>query len=196
MIHYPKGIKKTQTIKLKESFSKRGMILEDDINITNQYYLDMDIANIHKKPTPITIVNVDYPNRSSAKITEAYFKTPSTTDYNGIYRGKAIDFECKECNSKTSFPFASIHIHQIEHLKRVIKHGGIGFIIIRFKYYQEVYFIQADKFIEQYDNYPKKSLPYQWFQANGHLIPFSLTPPIDYLKVIDALYFKETTHEK
>ena len=33
-------------------------------------------------------MKVDYPNRSHAKIVEAYYQTPSTTDYNGIYRGK------------------------------------------------------------------------------------------------------------
>ena len=89
--------------------SRRGMSLESDINAACQYYLDLDKANIHKKPTPITIVKVDYPSRNKAKITEAYFKVPSTTDYNGIYRGYYIDFEAKECRSKTSFPFSSIH---------------------------------------------------------------------------------------
>ena len=51
-----------------------GMTLESDIEATNQYYLDMNIAVIHKKPTPIQVVKVDYPVRSAAKITEAYYK--------------------------------------------------------------------------------------------------------------------------
>ena len=50
------------------SASNRGMSLEDDINRTNRYYLTEDTAVIHKKPTPITIVKVDYPKRSAAKI--------------------------------------------------------------------------------------------------------------------------------
>ena len=89
------------------SASNRGMSLEDDINRTNRYYLTEDTAVIHKKPTPITIVKVDYPKRSAARITEAYFRVASTTDYNGIYLGKYIDFEAKECESATSFPFSS-----------------------------------------------------------------------------------------
>ena len=83
----------------------RGMSLEEDINDSNAYYRACDRALIHKKPTPIQVVKVDYPARCAAKITEAYYKTPSTTDYNGVYRGKAIDFEAKETKSKTSFPF-------------------------------------------------------------------------------------------
>ena len=57
-----------------------GMVLEEMINKTNDYYLDKGIAVIHKKPIPIQIVNVNYPSRCEAVITEAYYKTPSTTD--------------------------------------------------------------------------------------------------------------------
>ena len=42
------------------------------------------LAVIHKKPTPIQIVRVDYPQRSRAKIVEAYFRQASTTDYSGF----------------------------------------------------------------------------------------------------------------
>ena len=42
------------------------------INATNDYYLTHGLAVIHKKPTPVQIVRVDYPQRSRAKIVEAY----------------------------------------------------------------------------------------------------------------------------
>ena len=111
-MNYPNGLKKTT--KGTINYGNRGMSLEDDINITNEYYRDNDIAIIYKKPTPITINHVDFPHRMDAVITEAHFKIPSTTDYNGIYRGKYIDFEAKETTSKTSFPLANIHRHQID----------------------------------------------------------------------------------
>ncbi|MFG6257628.1 Holliday junction resolvase RecU, partial [Staphylococcus epidermidis] len=84
-------------------YGGRGMTLEKDIEQSNTFYLKSGIAVIHKKPTPVQIVNVHYPKRSKAVINEAYFRTPSTTDYNGVYNGYYIDFEAKETKNKTSF---------------------------------------------------------------------------------------------
>ncbi len=80
------------THSVSDNYTRRGMSLEKDLNDSNAYYADCDRALIHKKPTPIQVVKVDYPARNSAKITEAYYKTPSTTDYNGIYRGRGSRF--------------------------------------------------------------------------------------------------------
>ena len=117
-IKYPNAISTINTMQQK-SYSSRGMRLENDINDSNKYYRELDKALIYKKPTPVQVVHVDYPKRQRAKITEAYYKTPSTTDYNGVYRGKYIDFEAKETKNKTSFPLFMIHPHQIKHLKKL-----------------------------------------------------------------------------
>ena len=71
-------------------------MLEDDIDEANAFYLARGLAVIHKKPVPVQIVKVSYPSRSAAVIQEAYFRTPSTTDYNGVYKGHYIDFDAKE----------------------------------------------------------------------------------------------------
>ena len=183
---YPNG-KKT-AVQHKTSTSRRGMSLEDDINTTNEDYLRMDEAVIHKKPTPVTIVNVDYPRREKARITEAYFKIPSTTDYNGIYKGRYIDFEAKECASRTSFPFSSIHPHQIRHLDSVTRHGAIAFLIIRMTCYEQDYLIDAKTFIDFYNSKERKSLSYKWIKDNGHEIAYKYQRPCDYLQVIDKVY--------
>src|SRR5690625_2559772 len=173
-------------------YSNRGMNLEKDIDVTNKYYLEMDRAVIHKKPTPIQIVNVHYPKRSAAVITEGYFQKSSTTDYNGIYKGKYIDFEVKETKNKTLFPLANIHEHQMEHLMKVMRHEAICFLIIRFSVYNETYFIEMEKVLpywKQKINKSKQSIPYTYFQKHGYLIPFKYQARVDYLAIVDQLYF-------
>ena len=112
---HPAGIKKQKQHQIY--YGNRGMDLEADISLSNEFYRQNDKAIIYKKPTPITICKVEYRSRREAIIKEAYFKTPSTTDYNGIYKGKYIDFEAKETKTK-SFPLINIHKHQIDHLQR------------------------------------------------------------------------------
>ncbi|MCR5232148.1 MAG: Holliday junction resolvase RecU [Acholeplasmatales bacterium] len=170
-----------------------GMDLEAMINESNEYYLGNDIAVIHKKPTPIQIVKVDYPMRSKAVITEAYYKTPSTTDYNGIYKGKYIDFEAKENHNKTSFPLANIHPHQMEHLKNIIKHGGIGFLIVAWNTYNEYYLLPfevAYEYWEGANDGERKSIPYQTFKEKAFPIKEGYIPRLNYLKTVDEVFFK------
>lgn len=168
-----------------------GMNLEDIINQSNEYYLYDNRAVIYKKPTPIQIVKVSYPMRSKAVITEAYYKVPSTTDYNGIYKGRYIDFEAKENHNKTSFPLSNIHPHQIEHLRQICLHGGIGFMIISFNVYDEFYLLPFDVIAYYWDQKEtnRKSIPYSTFKEKGHLIKEGYQPRLDYLAVIDKFYF-------
>ena len=96
MVNYPHKLSKKSSspIQRKQSvnFANRGMTFEKMINESNQYYLSRGLAVIHKKPTPIQIVKVDYPHRSRAKIVEAYFRQASTTDYSGVYTGKWLSY--------------------------------------------------------------------------------------------------------
>lgn|SRR5574344_206937 len=176
-------------VKIKNlAYSNRGMVLEEDINVTNKYYLDNDIAVIYKKPTAITIVKAEYPTNKLAIIKEAYFKTPSTTDYNGIYKGKYIDFEAKETKNKTSFPLSNIHEHQIEHLKRIVKHGGIGFIIVRFVTLDKTYLLLEKELTSYLNNNDRKSIPYSYFEEKGYEIKLKYSPRLNYLEIIDKIY--------
>ena len=186
-MRYPNGINKNcgNTI----HYDNRGMNLEADLNATNEYYRNMDIGLIYKKPTPITIAKVDYPSRYEAVIKEAYFRTPSTTDYNGVYKGKYIDFEAKE-TKLNYFPLNNIHNHQINHLKQVIKNGGIGFIIVSFSKHNKVFLLTADKLIDYINSSTKKSIPLDYFEKEGYLIKICYNPRLDYLKIIDEIYFK------
>jgi len=188
LINYP--IKKN--VKRTISYKNRGMTLEEDINATNDYYLAHDRAVIHKKPIPIKVVNVKYPNRQSAVIDKAFYVVPSTTDYNGIYKGNHIDFEAKETSNKTSFPLQNIHSHQVEHLIKIHKHGGISFLLVRFTAHNELYLLFADDLYKFYERSitGRKSITYSELKEKGHLIPLGYNPRVDYLKVIDT-YLKE-----
>ena len=196
-MRYPSGIRR-QSIKQRSvaktniSYGNRGMSLEEDIEQTNQYYLDMNQAIIHKKPTPIQIVKVHYPKRSAAVITEGYFQAKSTTDFNGLYRSKHIDFEAKETKNKTTFPLANIHEHQFKHMQSIVAHGGICFFIIRFTVLDETYYVPAEIVLLYWNEMKdggRKSIPYKVIVDKGYIIPFKYQARVDYLKIVDQLYF-------
>ena len=191
MVNYPNmkktTIHQTKLIDGKLNTRHRGMNLEEDLNLTNKYYLTNGIANIHKKPTPIQIEKVDYPKISAARIVEAYYKTPSTTDYNGIYKGRYLDFEAKE-TKRQNFPFTNIGVHQIKHLQSIINHHGIAFVIIAFTHLNEVYLIDASYMIEAYYQPNQKSISYEEIKEKGHLIEQGFNPRLNYLKIIDQYY--------
>ncbi|WP_026581100.1 Holliday junction resolvase RecU [Bacillus sp. J33] len=197
--HYPNGRryvpaeKKTKKIKADKqwSYSNRGMTLEEDINETNEFYLEHGIASIHKKPTPVQIVQVDYPKRSAAVIKEAYFKQASTTDYNGVYNGRYIDFEAKETQNTTSFPLKNFHEHQVKHMETVLAQKGICFVLLRFSATEEVFLLEAHYLLSYWKRMKdggRKSITKDEIAANGHYIPLGFQPRIDYIKIIDYLY--------
>ena len=198
MIRYPNGQKynptpskkrKMDKVDLSISASNRGMNLENDINLSNEWYNDQGIALITKRPTPINIVKVDY--SKGARITDAYFEKQSTTDYNGVYKGRYIDFEAKNTKSKTSFPLSNIEPHQITHLKKVIEQGGIAFFIIQFQLLNEVYLLDASFVIDFYEHAERKSIPYEVFKKDGILIEQSYNPRLQYIVAVENKYFKK-----
>ncbi len=185
-MNYPSGIIKKNNKNV--NYANRGMALEEDINRSNEFYLLHDIAVIHKKPTPIQVNKVDYPSRYEAVIKEAYYKVPSTTDYNGIYKGKYLDFEAKETQNKTAFPLINIHKHQIEHLKSIIRHKGIGFIIVSFTKINRIFLLKGEDLINFIDNNSRKSIPLSYFLEKGYEMKYKINPRIDYLETLDIIY--------
>ncbi len=180
--------KKTVSLKRHISSANRGMDLEGDINASNEYYKERGLCLITKRPTPINIVKVDY--SKGAIITNAYFEKQSTTDYNGVYNGRYIDFEAKQTKSKTSFPLANIPPQQIEHLKGVLKQNGIAFFIIEFVSKNETFLLDAKYVIEFYEHGERKSIPYEKFLEVGHKIKRGFAPRLDYLSIVNEIYCK------
>lgn len=189
-INYPGKVRPAGLHRPSDNHAGRGFSLEEDLNASNDYYREQNVALIYKKPTPVQIVKVDYPRRGKAKITEAYYRTPSTTDYNGLYKGRYIDFEAKQTQNRTSFPKYLVQDHQIAHLEKVREMGGIGFFIIRFTSLQETWLVDGPDLIAVLKDQSRKSVPHSWFERNGLLLQEGLYPRISYLKAVDALYLK------
>lgn len=206
-INYPNGSKLPTSVNHRKKISNanygdRGMTLEQEINDSNTYYLMKDIAVIHKKPTPIQIVKVDYPKRSAAVIKEAYFKQASTTDYNGIFKGKYIDFDAKETMNTTSFPLSNFHEHQIVHMKKCVEQGGICFTIVKFVKSSDIYVLNSDKLFEFWNRMKsggRKSIAKQEFERFGYKINYQISPILPYLvavqKIIDVLKKEKNKYE-
>lgn len=194
-MNYPNGkttkvmVNKNPIKTKKAQHAHLGIDFEDMLNKSNSYYLENNVAVIYKKPTPVKIAKVDYPSRNRAKITEAYYQIPSTTDYNGLYKGYYIDFEAKSCNG-SSFPFGHIYVHQVMHLKKIDEHRGIAFLIILFNDYHEVFLLRAKDLIKAYENQfngGRKSIPYTFFKEYGLSVKLGFNPIVDYLKAVDIL---------
>lgn len=166
------------------NYGNRGMTLESDINLTNDYYKEKDIALIYKKPIPIKVLKV---NETKTRIKDGFYEQKSTLDYSGIYREKYLEFDAKETNSKTSFPLSNIHPHQIEHIKNVLKYHGIVFLIVRFNYHNQTFLLPGKTLIEYLNENDRKSIPLSFFIENCHIIELKYRPRLDYLKIIDIL---------
>lgn len=199
-IRYPNGRKYTPSTNaassekkqqsIKPSFSNRGKTLEDEIDVTNTFYLANQRAVIHKKPVPLQIVKVEYPSRSAAVIREAYFRTPSTTDYNGVYKGHYIDFDAKETKNKTSFPLNNVHEHQITHMFASAAQGGICFLLVRFSTLNRYFVLPFDVVHTAWramETGGRKSIPLDVFEKQAIEISEGYRPQLDYLTAVDEL---------
>lgn len=203
MVNYPHQVKKKiierphSPSRNQINFANRGMSFEAAINDSNQYYLAHGTAVIHKKPTPVQIVKVDYPKRSRAKIVEAYFRQASTTDYSGVYKGHYIDFEAKETRQKTAMPMKNFHSHQIQHMAQVLQQNGICFVLLHFSTLKETYLLPAQELIDFYQiDQGGKSMPIDYVRQNGFEIKMGGYPSLPYLKIVEEKLLGGNNFEK
>ncbi len=176
-MNYPNNIKKCDNNYI--DYKNRGMFLENIINETNLYYIEKKRAYIYKKPTPIGVIKT-----KGAKL-EGYFKEPSTLDYNGLYKGHYIEFDAKECSSKTSFPLKNIKDHQLKHIKNIYKNNGIIFLIILMN--DNYYLLNSKDLLDFINNNERKSIPYNYIKEKGHCLSYNYLKGLNYLDIIDNI---------
>lgn len=177
---YPNNSKKNYNKNI--SYSNRGMNLESYINLANQYYIDNSIALVYKKPVPITVLKTD-----KNKISDAFFKEKSTLDYIGVYKGKYIEFDAKE-TKLSSLPLSNIHNHQINHIRNLIKHDAITFLIIMIK--DEFYLLMGSVIIYFIDKNERKSIPYEFIKKNGIELKYNYLKGLNYIEKLEEIYEK------
>ena len=194
MIKYPDGktFVEEQKKERKRDDSKNyllanmGMNFENDVSKSCEFYKIHEIALIYKRPTPIKVVKMD--KEKKGMISQAYFQEKSVTDYVGLYRGKYIDFECKE-TIHDSVPYSMIREQQYRHLFYVNKLGGIGFFLISFKRYQEVYLIDSKVILNEIERKKHPVFKREFIRDNGVLDERSYTPPYKIIDAVDKVYF-------
>ena len=174
------------------NYKNRGMFLEHIINDSNQFYLNVDKAVIYQKPTPIKVLNISYRSKQTTLIDKAVFSETSTLDYNGLYKGKYVEFDAKECKNRTSFPLSNIKPHQLTHIKNILNHGGIAFLIIFMN--NKFYLFDGQDLLDFVNTNDRKSIPYETIEKYGHIIKEGYMPRLDYISVLDEVYFKESIY--
>ena len=185
-----KTINKTEEEKIRDSYikSNMGMTFEKEVSTSCDFYRSKGVADIYKRPTPIRIVKMS--KKKPGMIEEAYFEAKSTTDYVGIYKGKYIDFECKETIHDT-VPYHMIREQQYEHLRYIISLGGIGFFLVSFKSYNEVYLIRADIILKETDEKKHPGFKREFFKEYGVEVKRSYLPPYQIIEAIDSAFINE-----
>lgn len=181
-MQYPNKIKKNYQKVI--NYSNRGLDLETIIEEANRYYRENDLAYIFKKPTPIGVVKAVYQN-GERRIIDAFYKMPSTLDFNGLYKGHYIEFDAKVTTNSTSFPLSNIHEHQITHINNIYRHGGIVFLIISMN--DEYYLLKGIDLINFINNNQRKSIPFSYIQENSYKLKYNYLKGLDYLNVLDKL---------
>ncbi|PED06928.1 Holliday junction resolvase RecU [Bacillus pseudomycoides] len=162
----------------------RGMHFEKLINLSNEMYQREGVALINKRPTPVKVIK----SRGS-QVTNGFYESKSTVDYDGVYKGRAVAFEAKSTQSLTRFDLSNIAQHQLDYLEKAEKMGAVCFFLIEFSKDKTVFLVPATV-IQSYvrmSHQPngKKSIPRADFDIYGYLVDQTERAPVDYLRYID-----------
>ncbi|MCL6444608.1 MAG: Holliday junction resolvase RecU [Alicyclobacillus sp.] len=166
----------------------RGQALETLINYTNECYMRRNMAVITKRPTPVKIVRTQ-----GTKILSAYLEAKSTVDYEGVYRGRSLQFEAKSTRESSSFPLKNFHEHQVEHMRACAKQGAIVFAVVEFTKDDERLWVPAKVIIDAWDKHKAggpASIPRDDLEIQCWRIPSARGVPCDYLQIVDKILDK------
>ncbi|MFD1777046.1 Holliday junction resolvase RecU [Paenibacillus rhizophilus] len=172
------------------NYGNRGMAFEGFLEYSNELYSKRDIAIIKKRPTPIKVIQM-----RGGRITDAVFEKKSSVDFDGIYRSRRLDFEAKDVEDLVRFDLSRVEDHQYEHLERSHRHGSLTFILVHFGRNRVTYllpFTALRKYKRAAAGGGRKSISLDDFEIEGYEVR-SGRVPVDYLAVVDKLWFSAET---
>jgi recombination protein U len=166
------------------SQGNRGMAFEMMLNLINQMYAKQKVALINKRPTPVKVLK-----SKGTKVLNGFYEAPSTVDYDGVYKGRAIAFEAKSVGIDR-FDLKNLHQHQIDYLEKVENMGGISFLLIEFRSTKQIFFIQYST-IKHYVHHAskggRKSIPLVDLEIYAYEVKRTKRSSLDYLEWVDKL---------
>jgi len=146
--------------------ANRGLYLEEWVEQANRVYYTKNNAVINKIPVPWR------------------FEKKSTVDFGGTASNLSIWFDAKATKNKISFPLSNIKPHQIEYLKKTAKQGGRAFFLIHSTTEKLTWVLWIDQLIEFQKESDRKSIPFEWLEANCEVVQSGKGVYLDYLPII------------
>ena len=89
--------------------------------------------------------------------------------------------------------YDNIEENQILHIKRILNHGGIVFLIIFMN--NKFYLLKGSTLINFINNNERKSIPFDVINEYAYIIKEGFIPRLDYLSVVEKVYLKEGENE-
>ena len=161
------------------SVKNRGKDLEALVIQSNHVYRMRQEAVIHQAHAEVKTIR-----GRKGQIVNAFHKGKAGLDFYGIADGKYVTFDTKQTANKTSFPLGNIEHHQYNTVVETDKAGGIAFLLVRFSYWGETYYLSAEQLRHWWTQKERKSIPYQWFQDNCKVVRSQSAAALDWLSVV------------
>lgn len=168
------------------SVKNRGKDLEALVIQSNHVYRMRQEALIHQAHAEVkTLREPKVGKAKRGKVVKAFHKGKAGLDFYGVYDGKYITFDAKQTAEKTNFPhFKNIEHHQYNTVVETDKAGGIAFLLVRFSYWGETYYLSAEQLRYWWTQKERKSIPYQWFVEHCKVVKSQSAAALDWLSVV------------
>ena len=161
------------------STKNRGKDLEALVIQSNHVYRIRQEAVIHQAHAEVKTIR-----DRRGQIAKTFYKGKVGLDFYGVIGGRYVTFDTKQTANKTSYPLSKIEPHQYTTAIETARAGGIAFLLVRFSYWGETYYLSAEQLRYWWTQGERKSIPYQWFVDNCKVVKSQSAAALDWLSVV------------